>query len=113
MTCNDCGRDISDCDRNGCREIRGTSWEKWSLAAATREPDVDITIGPPAPMPTEAKAQAAWRSAYILRMVDRGVDIEDATACCNACKFGPFGHDLSDDPAQAADDELSYWSDDE
>jgi len=26
MTCNDCGREISDCDRNGCREVRGTAW---------------------------------------------------------------------------------------
>lgn len=28
LTCNDCGRDINDCDRNGCREVRGTAWAK-------------------------------------------------------------------------------------
>lgn len=28
MTCNDCGREISDCDRYGCREVRGVAWAK-------------------------------------------------------------------------------------
>jgi DNA modification methylase len=45
VTCNDCGRDIADCDRNGCREVRGTTWAEWSLAVAKKEPDRDITAG--------------------------------------------------------------------
>jgi hypothetical protein len=46
MTCNDCGREIGDCDRNGCREVRGTVWDKaWCEAKAKAEPDCDITVG--------------------------------------------------------------------
>lgn len=47
MTCNDCGRDIDDCDRYGCREVRGTAWAEWSLKMAEQEPDCDITVGVP------------------------------------------------------------------
>jgi hypothetical protein len=43
VTCNDCGREINDCDRNGCREVHGTAWAEWALAMAKKEPDVDIT----------------------------------------------------------------------
>lgn len=42
MTCNDCGRDIGDCDRHGCREIRGVSWAKplvESSMSRVQEPD--------------------------------------------------------------------------
>lgn len=28
MTCNDCGREIGDCYRYGCREVRGVAWAK-------------------------------------------------------------------------------------
>ena len=45
MTCNDCGREISDCDRNGCREVRGTTWGEWALAQAKKETDCPITAG--------------------------------------------------------------------
>jgi hypothetical protein len=48
MTCNDCGREIGDCDRNGCREVHGTAWGDWgdwALAMAKTEPDGDITAG--------------------------------------------------------------------
>ena len=48
-----------------------------------------------------------WRQAYVNRMVERGIDREDAQACCDASDA-----DLSVDPADAADDELQYWEDD-
>lgn len=37
MTCNDCGRDINDCDRYGCREVRGTLWDR-------RAPSTDTLV---------------------------------------------------------------------
>lgn len=33
MTCNDCGRDINDCDRYGCREVRGVAWARYCMCA--------------------------------------------------------------------------------
>jgi hypothetical protein len=59
-------------------------------------------------MPTQAEVEAVWRAAYVARMVERGVHVNDATACCDA---GPAV--LSDDPAEAADAELEYWESDE
>jgi hypothetical protein len=43
MTCNDCGREISDCDRNGCREVRGVAWATHILPQRFRQPYVDAT----------------------------------------------------------------------
>lgn len=60
------------------------------------------------PMPTKADAEAAWRDLYVARMVERGVNVDDARACCNAGDV-----DLSANPADAADDELSYWESDD
>lgn len=61
-----------------------------------------------APMPTKAEAEAIWRRRYVDRMVERGVDRADAQACCDAGDV-----DLSISPADAADDELQYWENDE
>lgn len=60
------------------------------------------------PMPTQAEAEVIWRAAYVARMVERGVAIEDARACCDAGDA-----DLSSNPADAADDQLQYWADDD
>jgi len=57
------------------------------------------------PMPTQADREAAWRHLYVARMVERGIALKDAQACCAAGDA-----DLSEDPAQAADDELDYWA---
>lgn len=59
------------------------------------------------PIPTKAEAEAVWRTAYIARMCERGIEINDARACCNA---GPAI--LSDGPKEAADAELEYWASD-
>ncbi len=59
------------------------------------------------PMPLRSDAEAAWRRAYVERMVERGIDRESAQACCDAGDV-----DLATDPACAADDELQYWADD-
>jgi len=62
----------------------------------------------PAQMPTKAEAEAIWRAAYVARMVERGIHIDDAQACCNAGDVI-----LSQDPVEAADAELEYWGSDE
>jgi hypothetical protein len=76
------------------------------------ETDDELSVigagGFPPPMPTQADAEAVWRAAYVARMVERGIHREDAQACCDAGDV-----DLSQNPADAADDELSYWDSDE
>lgn len=62
----------------------------------------------PPPMPSRNEAVIVWRKAYVDRMVERGVDRYSAQACCDAGDA-----DLSEDPRDAADDELSYWANDE
>ena len=64
-------------------------------------------IGPKQAPPPTAKEE--WMAEYVLRMVERGIDAEDAWACCRA---GEDDHDYDSDPRDAADDEMSYWSDD-
>lgn len=60
------------------------------------------------PMPTQAEAEAVWRAAYVARMVERGIHVQDAQACCDAGDAV-----LTDDPVDAADAELEYWQTDE
>ena len=60
------------------------------------------------PMPTEADRREAYKRLYVARMVERGVDEQDASACFDA---GDVDYDI--EPAEAADDELSYWDADE
>ena len=59
-----------------------------------------------ASMPTEKED---WMAKYVLRMVERGIDQEDALACCLA---GADDHDYTSDPRDAADEEMSIWTDD-
>lgn len=59
-------------------------------------------------MPRRAEAEVIWRRFYVDRMVERGVDRESAQACCDAGDV-----DLSESPADAADDQLQYWEDDD
>jgi hypothetical protein len=72
------------------------------------EPSVMGAGGGLSPMPSRAEAEAIWRRLYVDRMVERGVDRESAQACCDAGDV-----DLSANPADAADDELSYWAADD
>lgn len=60
------------------------------------------------PMPTEADRLRAYKSLYVARMVACGIHEEDASACFDA---GDVDYDT--DPETAADDELSYWDNDE
>lgn len=62
----------------------------------------------PSPMPLRSEAEDIWRRTYVNRMVERGIDRASAQACCDAGDA-----DLSEDPASAADDELSYWENDD
>lgn len=61
-----------------------------------------------APMPIEADRRDAYKRLYVARMVTRGIDREDAESCFEA---GDVDYDT--DPETAADDELSYWDNDE
>jgi hypothetical protein len=54
-------------------------------------------------------AKEKWREAYIQRLVDRGVMHQEAVECYEAGD----DYDYASDPEDAADEELSYWSDDE
>lgn len=49
-----------------------------------------------------------WKAAYIKTMVGRGVDLDHAETV-----YAAVDHDYEDDPTDAADDEMSYWEDDE
>lgn len=61
-----------------------------------------------APLPTQHEAETAWRALFAARLVERGVDEQSAKACAAAGDVR-----LEDDPAEAADDEMSYWDADE
>lgn len=62
-----------------------------------------------APLPTRAEAEAVWRKMFAARMVERDLlDQAAADACAAAADV-----DLSVDPAEAADDEVTYWDADE
>lgn len=63
----------------------------------------------PAPMPTRAEAESAWRKLFAARLVERDIlDQESADACAAAHDV-----DLSADPAETADEEVQYWDADE
>lgn len=72
------------------------------------EPPVIGCAAFPSPMPTLAEAEAAWRDAFIARMVERGIDRTDAEAYCEVVDV-----DFAESPSDAADDHLQYWSSDE
>lgn len=94
-------------DRAGCA-IRGPVLPAGPGAMSDDEPSVmGAGCGLPQ-MPSRSEAEAIWRRAYVDRMVFRGLDREDAQACCDASEV-----DLSESPADAADDELQYWDDDD
>lgn len=62
----------------------------------------------PSPIPLQSEADVVWRQRYVDRMVERGIDRESARACCDAGDV-----DLAENPADAADDQLQYWDDDD
>lgn len=49
----------------------------------------------------------AWHETYKARLVERGLDAGFARETLEA---GMEDHDYDYDPAEAADEELSYWS---
>lgn len=94
-------------DKSG--ELLAEALADASVEAGTPdEPSVMGAGNGPAPMPTKAEAEAAWRTAYVARMVERGVHVEDAQACCAVEDLV-----LSQSPAEAADAQLEYWQSDE
>lgn len=72
------------------------------------EPSVLGAGGGLSPTPLRSEAETVWRRLYVDRMVERGIDRGDAQACCDAGDA-----DLSMNPADAADEELQYWADDD
>ncbi len=51
-----------------------------------------------------------WLKQYKARMIERGLNEKEASAITEATGKEPDF--LNDDPAGAADEELSYWSSD-
>lgn len=50
-----------------------------------------------------------WHTKFIARLISRGLKREEAEDTL----AGNMGdHDYEDDPKDAADDELTYWTDD-
>ena len=50
-----------------------------------------------------------WHNKFIAQLMSRGLEREEAEDTL----AGNMGdHDYEDDPKDAADDELSYWTDD-
>lgn len=67
-------------------------------------PSVIGTDLPPMPTPEEA-----WRARFAARLVERDIlDADSAIACAAAADV-----DLSADPVEAADEEVTYWDADE
>lgn len=63
----------------------------------------DALVALPNSMPT---AREKWMALYVLRMVKRGIDADDAW---NLCRSGESDHDYDSDPAETADNEMIYW----
>jgi hypothetical protein len=56
--------------------------------------------------------KAAWLKRYRQRFIDRcGLTFEQAEACANAESFEILSEFYEDAPEDAADEEMSYWSD--
>lgn len=57
----------------------------------------------------ELDKRDVWALRYIARMIERGVPLHVAVADYAAATDS---HDYTEDPADAADEGLTYWSDD-
>jgi hypothetical protein len=79
------------------------------MTAETVDDDSPSVIGPAAPMPTVEEGWAAWRRAYVARWVERGFEASWGEANFDA---EPNAYELSDNPADSADDDMSYLEDD-
>ena len=55
------------------------------------------------------QTMADWKAKYVRRLVDRGVTPDLALATFNAAD----DHEYDSDPMDAADEELSYWTQDD
>lgn len=55
--------------------------------------------------PTRDEAETVWRRAFAARLMERGLlDQAAADACAAASEV-----DLSENPSDAADEEITYW----
>lgn len=80
------------------------TWIDRVMASGLDSPDV---VGPPREELDDTKD--AWTLRYCARFVERGVPLHIALAEYRAVD----DHDYDDDPAQAADEAMSYWDGDE
>jgi hypothetical protein len=86
-------------------EAAGGRSNSTELLSDDEPPVMGAGCGKP-PIPTQKEE---WMAKYVLRMVELGIDANDAWACCRA---GEDDHDYTINPRDAADDEMSYWTDD-
>lgn len=93
--------------RTHARSARGAGSEG-AAAMSMDDPSVLGAGCGVTPLPTKEQAEKVWREAFAARLVFLGVDCESAAACANA-----NGADLSVNPSDAADYEISYWDNDE
>jgi len=57
---------------------------------------------------SESDKRDAWTLRYVARFVEKGIPLQFAIET-----YSNGEHDYSDDPESAADDEMSYWDNDE
>lgn len=76
------------------------AWIDRVMTAGLDSPDV---VGPTRDEADDKKD--AWTLRYCARFIERGIPLHFALETYNAID----DHDYEDDPAQAADDEMSYW----
>lgn len=61
------------------------------------------------PAPTEQEFIDTYKQAYIARFVEKGITQQAAEACFEAVEFDEI---RDTPPADAVDEEMSYWDDD-
>lgn len=89
-----------------------TSEAQRSEASASTEglaDDEPAVMGAGCGNPPRPTQKEEWMATYVLRMIEHGIDAEGAWALCRS---GENDNDYTEDPRDAADDEMSYWTDD-
>lgn len=93
--------------RVSCFDLTGKAWLRSIVAELVKSGLIEHDDSDPYPWVCYRVTPKGWREMYVARLVARGMARDAAEATCEA---GRSDHDYTADPAQAADDELSYQS---